>query len=84
MSSEPDHEKSVTDRRHVRVLDVVALTGDVADHGLFRGHVGTVVEPLGANVFEVEFSDDEGRKYALVAVPADELLILHHRQVRAV
>jgi Domain of unknown function (DUF4926) len=48
----------------IKILDVVALTQDVAERGLSRGQVGTVVESLAANVFEVEFCDNEGRTYA--------------------
>jgi hypothetical protein len=66
------------------MLDVVALTEDRPEAGLVRGHVGTVVEPLRGAVFEVEFSDDDGKTYALVPVPAKELLVLQHRPVRAV
>ncbi len=51
------------------VLDVVALLTDVPQHGLVRGQVGTIVEILSSDVFEVEFSDDEGRPYAELAVP---------------
>ncbi|MHC4142841.1 MAG: DUF4926 domain-containing protein [Planctomycetota bacterium] len=83
MSSEPNNEESAAPTRHVRVLDVVALMEDRPEVGLFRGHVGTVAEPLHGNVFEVEFSDDGGKAYALVPVPADQLLVLHHRPVRA-
>jgi hypothetical protein len=32
-------------------------------------------------VFEVEFSDNEGRSYALVPLRSEQLLVLHH-QVR--
>ena len=32
--------------REIRILDVVALTEDIADRGLQRGQVGTVVESL--------------------------------------
>ncbi len=35
-----------------------------------RGQVGTVVENLAPGIYEVEFSDDGGKTYALVAVPA--------------
>ncbi|MCI0433920.1 MAG: DUF4926 domain-containing protein, partial [Gemmatimonadetes bacterium] len=45
----------------MRVLDVVALAEDVPERGLVRGHVGTVVEELPPDAYEVEFSDDEGR-----------------------
>ena len=83
MSSEPDNEESAAPQRQLRVLEVVALMEDRPEAGLFRGHVGTVAEPLRGNVFEVEFSDDDGKTYALVPVPADQLLVLHHRPVRA-
>lgn len=60
-----------------RLLDVVALLSDLAAHGLVRGQVGTVVELLDG-AFEVEFSDDEGKTYAELALPTDQLLVLHH------
>jgi hypothetical protein len=41
----------------IQVLGVVALTEDLPQRGLRRGHVGTVVEALGRDVFEVEFSE---------------------------
>ena len=52
----------------IRVLDVVALVEDLADRGLRRGQVGTVVERLDDEVFEVEFCDNEGRTYATLAL----------------
>lgn len=61
-----------------RLLDVVALLSDVPAHGLVCGQVGTVVELLDG-AYEVEFSDDEGQTYAELALPADQLLVLHHR-----
>jgi hypothetical protein len=65
-----------------RLLDVVALLTDVPALGLRRGQVGTVVELLGG-AYEVEFSDDKGKTYAELALPSDQLLILHHRPLRA-
>jgi Domain of unknown function (DUF4926) len=62
----------------IKLLDVVALTEDLPDRGLRRGQVGTVVELLGPGVFEVEFSDDEGRSYATLPLRADQLLVLHY------
>ena len=64
------------------LLDVVALLTDVPAHGLLRGQVGTVVELLDG-AYEVEFSDDEGKTYAELALQSDQLLILHHRPLRA-
>ena len=60
------------------LLDVVALLQDVPERGLTRGQVGTVVESLGENVALVEFSDDDGRAYAIAPLPTAELLVLHY------
>jgi len=62
----------------INLLDVVALTDDLAEHGLVRGQVGTVVEELAPGVFEVEFSDDTGRTYALAPVASRDLLVLRY------
>jgi hypothetical protein len=67
----------------VGLLDVVALTTDLPQQGLVRGQVGTVVELLSEDVFEVEFSDDSGRTYAECAVLRDQLMVLHYRPPRA-
>lgn len=67
----------------IQLLDVVALTEDLAEHKLHRGQVGTVVELLAPNVFEVEFSDDEGQTYAMLALRADQLMVLHYQIVEA-
>lgn len=62
----------------IRPFSVVALLEDVPARSLRRGQVGTVVESLGPQVFEVEFSDNEGRTYATLALRADQLMVLHH------
>ncbi|MFQ5754043.1 MAG: DUF4926 domain-containing protein [bacterium] len=67
----------------IELLDVVALTEDLPQHTLFRGQVGTVVEILAQNVFEVEFSDDEGQTYAMLALRADQLIVLRYQPVEA-
>ncbi len=61
----------------IPLLSTVALTEPLAEHGLRRGHVGTVVEEWEPGVYEVEFSGDDGRAYAMVALRADQLLVLH-------
>ncbi len=63
----------------IELLDVVALTEDHLEQGLRRGQVGTVVELLAPGVYEVEFSDNEGQTYALLAVPARQLMVLHEQ-----
>ena len=68
----------------IQLPDVVALTEDVPEKNLFRGQVGTVVELLAPNVFEVEFSDDNGQTYAMLALRADQLIVLHYQPIEAV
>ncbi|MDX1253625.1 MAG: DUF4926 domain-containing protein [Gammaproteobacteria bacterium] len=63
----------------MKLLDVVALTEDVAEDGLSRGQVGTIVEILAPRVFEVEFADLEDKTYASLAIPEHKLMVLHHR-----
>ena len=63
----------------IKLLDVVAVTEDITDHDLKRGQVGTVVEVLGPEAFEVEFCDNDGHTYATVALPAKQLLVLHYQ-----
>jgi hypothetical protein len=66
----------------IQLLDVVALALDRPADGLVRGQVGTVVEVLSPGLFEVEFSDDQGKTYAMLPLAADELIVLHTAPVR--
>lgn len=63
------------------MLSLVALLEDLPGQGLVRGQVGTVVEQWAPDVFEVEFSDDHGRTYAMAAVRSSQLLKLHNEPV---
>jgi hypothetical protein len=65
------------------LLDVVALLADIPSEGLARGQVGTVVEQLDDEALLVEFSDEQGRAYAVVPCPRTELLVLHYVPVAA-
>ena len=60
-----------------KLLSVVALMEEIPGKGLRRGQVGTIVEDLAPGVYEVEFSDDEGRTYASAAVHGSCLLRLY-------
>lgn len=62
----------------INVLDVVALTEDLPERALRRGQVGTVVEQLAPDTFEVEFSDNDGQTYASAALRTDQLMVLHY------
>ena len=58
--------------------DVVALLTDIPAQRLARGQVGTIVEHLDEETSLVEFSDDQGRAYAVAPCPRNQLLVLHY------
>ncbi len=58
--------------------DVIALLNDIPAQNLSRGQVGTVVEALDTETVLVEFSDDEGRAYAIAPVASAQVLLLHY------
>ena len=64
--------------RPVKLLDVVALLDDKPAESLVSGQVGTVVEVLASDVFEVEFLDANGHTIALGEFTRNELLLLRH------
>jgi Domain of unknown function (DUF4926) len=65
-------------KKQPELLDVVALLEDAPEKSLASGQVGTVVEVLDAANLLVEFSDEEGRPYAITPVPREQLLVLHY------
>lgn len=70
-------------KQKVKLLDVVALMQEMPSRELSLGQVGTVVEVHAPDVFEVEFSDNEGRTFAELALKADQLLVLHYEPALA-
>jgi len=62
----------------MKLLDVVALLEDFPELGLYRGQVGTIVEQYEPTVFEVEFSDNTGKAYAIETLRDDQLMVLHY------
>lgn len=66
-------------KRKIKVLEAVALTEDMPSRKLRAGEVGTVVELLGPDVYEVEFCDDNGETYAEFALRAGQIIALHTR-----
>lgn len=65
----------------IHSLDVVVLTDDIPEHGLRRGQVGTVVETLSSDMFEIEFIDNDGRTYATLPLKSQQLLVLYYQPV---
>ena len=66
-------------KRKIKLLDTIALVEDIPSRKLKRGEVGTVVEILAPEVYEVEFCDDDGQTYAELALRADQIIPLHNR-----
>jgi hypothetical protein len=66
-------------KKRIKLLDTVALIEDLPERGLKRGEVGTVVELLAPDVYEVEFCDEEGQTYAELALRSDLLVQLHNQ-----
>lgn len=71
----------------IRELDTAVLTHDVAEHGLIRGDVGTVVHCYSdGTAFEVEFVTAEGKTVALLTLTPQDIRpigggeILHVRE----
>ncbi|MES1198721.1 MAG: DUF4926 domain-containing protein [Pseudomonadota bacterium] len=58
-------------------LDVVAALRDLPEVGVRRGWVGTVLMELAPGVWEVEFSDTQGRTVTTAAVGVADLLALN-------
>jgi hypothetical protein len=59
---------------------VVALLEDIPAERLERGQVGTILEELAPNVYEVEFSDTNGRTYATAALRGEQLMQLRYER----
>ena len=65
----------------IEMHSVVALLEDLPSEGLVRGQAGTVVGEWAPGVYEVEFTDDAGRTYAMVALKAEQLMMVHDERV---
>jgi len=66
-------------KRKIKLLDTVVLVEDLPERKLKRGEVGTVVEILAPDVYEVEFCDDEGQTYAELALRGKQVIALHNQ-----
>ena len=62
----------------MKLLDIVALLENLPELNLYRGQVGTIVEEYEPGVFEVEFSDNTGKAYAIETLTETQLMVLHH------
>ena len=67
----------------IEMHSVVALLEDRPGEGLARGQVGVIVGEWAPGVYEVEFCDDDGKAYAMVALKAEQLMPLLHKPTHA-
>ena len=67
----------------IKLLDVVALVADLPEKKLYKGQVGTVVEILAPDAYEVEFVDKDGQTYAMEALEEKQILLLHYEAIHA-
>ncbi len=60
-----------------KILDVVALLKGLPEKKLVKGQVGTIVEQLDDNLFEVEFVAKSGETIALEPVKGSDFFLLY-------
>ncbi len=72
-----------TMKETINLLETVALLADLPERGLYRGQVGAVVEELAGGVYEVEFTDANGRTYAMLPLKAEQLMVLRYAPAQA-
>ena len=66
-----------------KTTDFVALLKAYPDQQLAKGQVGTIVEVLGNDYYEVAFTDKAGQTITSLSLPAHELMTLHFETEKA-
>jgi len=56
--------------------DVVELTVDIPDHGLRAGMQGTIVHRHSGDVYEVEFTNEEGETLDFLALRPEQFIVV--------
>ena len=57
----------------IKELESAVLTGDLPEHGLKAGDMGTVVLVHPSGGYEIEFMTLDGTTVAVVSLPADKV-----------
>jgi Domain of unknown function (DUF4926) len=60
----------------IKLFDVVALLEDLPDEGLQRGDMGTIVEILPPDAYEVEFANREGETICELGLRPEQFVVL--------
>jgi hypothetical protein len=58
------------------IYDVIELLVDLPEHNLRAGTRGTLLHQHTEDVYEVEFTDEEGETLALCAVPKQQFIVV--------
>lgn len=64
-------------------LDTVALLRDLPEKKLSKGQVGTIVDVLDANTYEVEFTNPKGETIKTLPLKEKDLILLHFDTISA-
>jgi hypothetical protein len=72
-------EEKIMAKRKIKLLSTIALNEDLPGCKLKRDKVGTVVEVLAPDVYEIEFCEEDGETYAELALRGDQLILLHNQ-----
>lgn len=67
----------------IELYSVIAIICDIPEKQLRKGQVGTVVEKLAKNVYEVEFCDKNGQTIITTSIKSEQILILHYDLIAA-
>jgi len=71
--------------REIKLFDSVAMLEDLPEENLWRGQIGAVVEIYNdGEAFEVEFVDTNGRTYGLLALRAEQVMLLRHEAIEKI
>lgn len=61
-----------------KILDIIALLTDIPGKKLIKGQVGTIVEYLDNNIYEVEFCNKQGETISVLPIDEKSMLLLHY------
>jgi hypothetical protein len=67
----------------IKLFDVIALVSEINEKKLQKGQVGTIVEKLGEDVFEVEFCDKSGQTLISTSINSEQMMVLHFDLIAA-
>jgi hypothetical protein len=71
-------KKSTHKKNKLKPFDVVALLRSIPEKKLIVGQVGTVVEILDENVYEVEFANRKGETLVTLPLRKKDIMLLHY------